>query len=445
MKFDKILYLSLLGFAKLALATSRSNVRTSFYGVDNPPSDSAVPACDKGSHYNTKYYVAMNSGMYDDAKTGSDSRSSTFCDKCIKIKYKGNWVVGRIVDRCPGCPSDGGLDVSPTIFQTLEKLSTGIIKTDWEILSSCSQLGQSGSGGSSNEEEEPKKTTTRKTTTTTTRRTTTTTVARTTIKTTTKTIPAYPIPTINTPNSNGPIFTPNQNTTNPVIQPIVINTSNNQTGIVNNGTIYNPVNNPTTPQNPQTNINNGNTANPKSTNTSANKDNNKMNVGNVEDNNKDDSGSSATSTILITSGLLVSGAAGIGLIYAKRQSTDLSSLKEKFPEAFNNIKRSLSRSGTQIRRGLSRSGTALKRGLSRKGKNADASGLRTKKQYRQSLAEHFPGEPVQLYDSPVDFYNSSYPENEQPLQQPAKATFHTFNPQFETNTESNKQTYVDYE
>jgi len=58
---------------------------------------------------------------------------------------------------------------------------------------------------------------------------------------------------------------------------------------------------------------------------------------------------------VLSAALGVSGAAGIGLLYLKKQSPNkYDELKQKFPEAFDNVKRSVSRSATSIRRGLTR-------------------------------------------------------------------------------------------
>ncbi|OUM57307.1 hypothetical protein PIROE2DRAFT_27580, partial [Piromyces sp. E2] len=57
---------------------------------------------------------------------------SFYCGKCAKIVYKNKYLVGRIVDRCPGC-GNHGLDISPNMFTHFENIDEGIFYADWSI------------------------------------------------------------------------------------------------------------------------------------------------------------------------------------------------------------------------------------------------------------------------------------------------------------------------
>lgn len=418
MHFNSLVKLtSLLSLVSVAYCGSS---RVTFYGLNNNrPSVTAPPSCGiDGVDLKTEYYIALNKDEYIPSQVKSDNpNTATVCNKCVKVVYKNKWVVGRIIDKCPGCPK-GGLDVSPTLFEKLEpNLDTGVIYVDWEY-TDCSLLGKSSScsGGkctSSHQKEESKatvkKTNTKKTTTS--RRTTN---ARTTVKTTRAVKPISTVPNKSVA-SNKPI------NTKTVVQPI-----NNTTGasktLPNNINTKNPTNNkgtntknPVVPLNGQSNINTNSTRNatPVKTKQSGSSANTIV--------NEEKEGSNYA--LPITGAIVVTGAAGIALLYVKRDSNNINNLKEKFPEAFNNIKRSISRGSTNLRRSLSNSSLALKRSLSKKSNNQneqyDTTGphIRTKKEYRDSLDAHY---PVQLYDPPVSGtyqpFSNGY-DNSQPTYQ----------------------------
>jgi len=396
MRFNTLFKLSsLLTFAGFAYG---SGYRMSFYGVNgNRPSDSAVPACGTDSHYNTDYYIALNQEQYTASQRKSDNpNTASVCDRCVKISYKNDWVVGRIVDSCPGCPYKG-LDVSPTIFEVFADRDVGILYMDWEY-TDCSLLGKSSKSGGSSGSSSNKKTTraTRKTTTKTVKKTTKSVVKPTNIPSTkavSKTLPSKSIQTLKTLPTNVNL---------PKLGGIVVNATNNTAGNINpNGVKQVPLNNAATKVvTPAT----------KETKNVATSKSNTETVENViTENNEDDE----TNYVLpITGALAVTGAAGIALVYVKRDSKNVAALKEKFPEAFTNIKRSISRGSTVVKRSLSQSGKALKRSLSKKGdiSATGASGpqIRTKKEYRDSLDAHYPLQPVQLYDPPVQNASNGY-------------------------------------
>jgi len=59
---------------------------------------------------------------------------------------------------------------------------------------------------------------------------------------------------------------------------------------------------------------------------------------------------------ILSTALTVSGAAGIGILYLKKQSpSQYDELKQKFPDAFGNLKRSVSKSASGLKRSLTKS------------------------------------------------------------------------------------------
>ncbi|ORX56531.1 hypothetical protein BCR36DRAFT_409728 [Piromyces finnis] len=392
MRFDKLVKItSFLSIAGVAYC----NKKMTYYGLNNNrPSLSAIPSCGiDGVDLKTDYYLALNKEQYEPSQVKSDNpNTASVCNKCVKVTYKDKWVVGRIIDKCPGCPY-GGLDASPTLFKTLEELSVGVIYMNWEY-TDCSQLGKSGtcSNGkcttSSTSSEEPKKNTTKKTTT----RKTTTTIKKTT--TTEKTI----VKTTKIISNRPSIITSINSKTVPITTKILLSSTSIPTPIntFNNTSIISPVITPVvtsvaTPLSNKSNPINSSTIS-ATPNKSTTKDFEPI-VNSVVDN--EEGGSNYA--LPITGALVVTGAAGIGLLYAKRNSNNINNLKEKFPEAFSNIKRSISRGSTHLRRSLSNSSLALKRSLSKKN-NQSGPHIRTKKEYRESLDAHY---PIQLFDPPM--------------------------------------------
>jgi hypothetical protein len=107
--------------------------RVSFYYP--APSKAQPPSCGSESQYLVEYYVALNRQQLDQNK-------SYYCGKCVQIIYKNKYLVGKIVDRCPGCGNQG-LDISPAMFTHFEDEDTGIFYTDWKIVS-CDLYGKKG-------------------------------------------------------------------------------------------------------------------------------------------------------------------------------------------------------------------------------------------------------------------------------------------------------------
>ncbi|ORX81967.1 hypothetical protein BCR32DRAFT_292939 [Anaeromyces robustus] len=106
---------------------------------------------------------------------------------------------------------------------------------------------------------------------------------------------------------------------------------------------------------------------------------------------------------VLSAGLGVTGAAGIGLLYLKKKSpSKYDELKEKFPEAFNNVKRSVSRSATSIRRGLTRTKS---KSNTRTNNKVSRHGDHSQENYRE-LPQHMFGKDgiprYTLYDAPMN-------------------------------------------
>ncbi|KAF8217397.1 RlpA-like double-psi beta-barrel-protein domain-containing protein-containing protein [Mycena galopus ATCC 62051] len=102
-----------------------------------------------GTNKDSDYIVALNQDTF-----GNDYPSQ-YCNKQITMTYNGKTTTATIVDSCPGCPSNGGLDLSPGLFSFFADQSEGVIYGDWSFTD--------GSGGGSGGDTT---TTTKKTTTT---------------------------------------------------------------------------------------------------------------------------------------------------------------------------------------------------------------------------------------------------------------------------------------
>jgi len=400
MRFNTLLkFSSLLGFAGLVHG---SGYRMTFYGLNgNRPSDKAIPACGTDVHYNTDYYIALNKEQYYESQIRKDNpNTASVCDKCAKIMYDGKWVVGRIVDSCPGCPKYG-LDVSPKIFEVFAPQKVGVIYMDWEY-ADCSLLGKSGSGSSGkssssnkedNKDDEKKgnsrnnerKIRTKKTTA----------MAK-------KTTVPHKVINKGTKTVGGKTGTKTVTKTRPIGTNIV---SANSTNPDNEDIIFEeqiPIENDENEKNNKKEKNDKKEKNEKNEKKEDKKETIEVS-NNLED--KDDGNSYVVP--VTTGAFVVTGAAGVALLYAKRNSNNINNLKEKFPEAFTNIKRSISRGSTVVRRSLSQSGRKIKRSLSKKSSTNDLRSpvgpqFRTRKEYRDSLNAHYPPiQPIKLYDPPV--------------------------------------------
>ncbi|KAF8164347.1 RlpA-like double-psi beta-barrel-protein domain-containing protein-containing protein, partial [Mycena galopus ATCC 62051] len=57
----------------------------------------------------------------------------THCGKKIKVQYNGKSVIAKVVDLCPGCPSEG-LDLTRGAFKELAKPAVGVIEANWHFV-----------------------------------------------------------------------------------------------------------------------------------------------------------------------------------------------------------------------------------------------------------------------------------------------------------------------
>ncbi|RDX48320.1 hypothetical protein K466DRAFT_583769 [Polyporus arcularius HHB13444] len=96
-----------------------NNARLTYYDV-------GLGACGK-TNVPSDFIVALNSGMYGGGYPGPN------CFRPISITYNGKTVGATIMDECPGCPSDGGLDLSEGLFKALAPLDDGVIYASWHF------------------------------------------------------------------------------------------------------------------------------------------------------------------------------------------------------------------------------------------------------------------------------------------------------------------------
>ncbi|PAV15991.1 expansin family [Pyrrhoderma noxium] len=72
------------------------------------------------------YTVALNEAQFGSGYPGPH------CYEKIKISYGGKETTAVIMDKCPGCPSEG-LDLSPGLFGFFQDLGTGVIHGSWSL------------------------------------------------------------------------------------------------------------------------------------------------------------------------------------------------------------------------------------------------------------------------------------------------------------------------
>ncbi|KAI0361907.1 hypothetical protein OH77DRAFT_1584412 [Trametes cingulata] len=89
--------------------------------------DVGMGACGK-NNVPTDFIVALNGESYGDQYPGPN------CFRPIEITYNGKSAKATIMDKCPGCPSPGGLDLSTGLFSYLAPLDAGVIYASWRYL-----------------------------------------------------------------------------------------------------------------------------------------------------------------------------------------------------------------------------------------------------------------------------------------------------------------------
>ncbi|KAJ7735857.1 RlpA-like double-psi beta-barrel-protein domain-containing protein-containing protein, partial [Mycena maculata] len=117
-----------------------------------------------GTNSDSDFIVALNQDTFGTAYP------SEYCYKQITMTYNGKTTTATIVDSCPGCPSPGGLDLSPGLFSFFADESVGVLYGDWSFVD-----GSGGSGGDTTTSTTQQKTTTTAAPPTTTAHTTTST------------------------------------------------------------------------------------------------------------------------------------------------------------------------------------------------------------------------------------------------------------------------------
>ncbi|ORX46356.1 hypothetical protein BCR36DRAFT_414018 [Piromyces finnis] len=401
------------------IKTSGDAYQATWYGgsEDKNVNSELNPSCyDHQSKPDTDYYAAIST-KYN--RNLCDSYAVVMAVDNREEQYLGKMVKVKIIDSCHEC-KDSHIDLSREAFKSVRRINDGVFPVIWvaafsngkisrEIIYPPSQtesfaksLGLSKSQfvsmykeqalrmiknnetrGTFNKNAIPKTTTTTRRTTTT--RTTTTRRITTTVRTTTtqnrstaKTIPTKSIPNTNAvafnaissktvaiPNASAASIATTMGTK--VLASMAKTLPNSQATSTNISVvpaigdiniITDETNEKTIPEEAPI-VGQTKTINPQQTNYSDEE------LKALESQFPDEEGGSYTIGILSTA-VTVSGAAGIGLLYLKKQSpSKYDELKQKFPDAFSNLKRSVSRSAS----GLKRSATGLKRSLTKRNDN----------------------------------------------------------------------------
>ncbi|KAI0664986.1 RlpA-like double-psi beta-barrel-protein domain-containing protein-containing protein [Cubamyces menziesii] len=94
-----------------------TNARLTYYDV-------GLGACGK-KNVPSDFIVALNGESFGDSYPGPN------CFRPIEITYNGKTAQATIMDKCPGCPSPGGLDLSTGLFSYLAPLDDGVLYATW--------------------------------------------------------------------------------------------------------------------------------------------------------------------------------------------------------------------------------------------------------------------------------------------------------------------------
>lgn len=68
--------------------------------------------------------AAVNSKQYNKA---------SLCGACLQVIGNKDTVIVHVEDRCPGCKF-GGIDLSKTAFETIDKIEKGRVKVRWKVV-----------------------------------------------------------------------------------------------------------------------------------------------------------------------------------------------------------------------------------------------------------------------------------------------------------------------
>ncbi|KAJ6582289.1 RlpA-like double-psi beta-barrel-protein domain-containing protein-containing protein, partial [Mycena capillaripes] len=102
------------------------NKRDTYNGARWTFYSTGLGACG-GTNSDSDFIVALNQDTFGTAYP------SKYCYKQITMTYNGKTTTATIVDSCPGCPSSGGLDLSPGLFSFFADESVGVIYGDWSF------------------------------------------------------------------------------------------------------------------------------------------------------------------------------------------------------------------------------------------------------------------------------------------------------------------------
>ncbi|KAK5654919.1 hypothetical protein OQA88_6675 [Cercophora sp. LCS_1] len=125
--------ISLLAMATTLVApTLAVPTKAQFSGVMRhySPSD-GLGACGT-LHQDSEFVVGLSPSLFDPQTPNGNPNNNPLCYKRLRISYNGKTVDASVVDRCPGCPNQGDLDLSPAAFSALANLGDGVLNASWE-------------------------------------------------------------------------------------------------------------------------------------------------------------------------------------------------------------------------------------------------------------------------------------------------------------------------
>ncbi|KAG8765149.1 hypothetical protein FRC12_007662 [Ceratobasidium sp. 428] len=87
----------------------------------------------RGTQKDSDYVAAIGKSLYDSMTPDKNPNHSKACGKMTTVKYQGKSTKVKIVDRCEACGRND-IDLSPTAFKKLGKLSEGRLKgVTWSL------------------------------------------------------------------------------------------------------------------------------------------------------------------------------------------------------------------------------------------------------------------------------------------------------------------------
>ena len=99
-----------------------AGAEASFYQMDG-----GLGACGQ-TYPDTAMFAAIDSTIM-----GSESNDNPLCGKTVVVKNtnNGKTASGTVVDKCPGCHTSYGIDLSEGLFQQLDDLGAGVFPVEW--------------------------------------------------------------------------------------------------------------------------------------------------------------------------------------------------------------------------------------------------------------------------------------------------------------------------